>query len=85
MLGKAIERTKSYTLGCQRCKEITESVTRFIVKEIVSISTVKKPGFHSAVRKLDPQYKVLSMKYFSKTTLPLLYVETRERVTKLKS
>ena len=82
MLGKAIERTKSYTLGCQRWKEITESVTRFIAKEIVSISTVEKQGIHSIVRKLDPQYEVLSMKYFSKTALPSLYVETCERMTK---
>ena len=34
------------------------------------------------VRKLDPQYKVTSRKYFSKTGLPSLYAETHERVSK---
>ena len=81
-LGEAIERTKPYTRGSQRWEEITESVTHFMAKEMIPINTVKKPGFRSMVRKLDPQYEVPSRKYFSKTALPSLYAETREKVTK---
>ena len=53
----------------------------FMAKEMIPINTVEKPGF-STVRKLDPQYEVPSRKYFSKTALPSLYAETRERVSK---
>ena len=53
-----------------------------MAKEMIPINTVEKPGFRSMVRKLDPQYEVPSRKYFSKTALPSLYAETREKVTK---
>ena len=82
MLGKAIQRTELFTRGSQRWKEITESVTHFMVKNMIPFNTVEKPGFHSMVRKLDPRYEVPSRKYCSKTVLPSLYTETRERVTK---
>ena len=39
-LGEAIERTKPYTHGSQSWKAITESVTRFMAKEMIPISTV---------------------------------------------
>ena len=55
MPGEAIERTKPYTRGSQCWKAITESVTRFMAKEM---STVEKPGFLSMVKKLDPRYEV---------------------------
>ena len=82
MLGEAIERTEPYTSGSRCWKAITESVTRFMAKEMIPISTVEKPGFLSMVTKLDPRYEVASRKYFSKTMLPSLYAETCERVTK---
>ena len=50
-----------------------------MAKEMIPINTVEKPGFCSMV---DPQYEVPSRKYFSRTALPSLYAETRERVTK---
>ena len=75
-LGEAIERTKPYTRGCQRWKEITESVTHFMAKEMIPINTAEKPGFRSMVRKLDLQYEVPSRKYFSKTALPSLCAVT---------
>ena len=68
-LGQAIERSKAYTRGSQRWKEITESVTHFMAKEMIPFNTVKKPGM---MRKLDPRYEVPSRKYFSKTALPSL-------------
>ena len=46
---------------------------------MIPINTVEKPGFRSMV---DPRYEIPSRKYYSKTTLPSLYAETRERVTK---
>ena len=57
-LYEAIERMKPYTHGSQRWKDITASVTHFMAKEMIPIHTVEKPGFHSMVRKLDPQYEI---------------------------
>ena len=82
ILDEAIERTKPFTHGSHQWKEITESVMHFMAKEMILINTVKKPGFRSMVRKMDPRYEVPSKKYFSKTALPSLYAETRERETK---
>ena len=45
MLGEAIERTKSYTHGSHRCKEITELVMHFMAKEMIPINTVKNQDF----------------------------------------
>ena len=53
-----------------------------MVKEMIPISTVEKPGIFSMVKKLDPRYDVPSRQYFSKTAQPLLYAETHDRVTK---
>ena len=53
-LDEAIERTKPFTHGSHQWKEITESVMRFMAKEMILINTVKKPGFRSMVRKMDP-------------------------------
>ena len=53
-----------------------------MAKEMIPINTVKKPGFRSMMKKLDPRYEVPSRKYIIKTVLPSLYAETCERVTK---
>ena len=58
MLDEAIKRTKPYTHGSQRWKDITASVTHFMTKEMIPIHTVEKPGFCSMIRKLDPQYEI---------------------------
>ena len=79
---KSIERTKLYLRGSQQWKEITGSIVYFLAKEMVPISTVEKPGFTNMLRKLDPKYKVPSRKYFTKTALPSLYTETRDKLVK---
>ena len=81
-LGEAIERTMPYTHGSKRWKAITESVTHFMAKEMIPISSIEKPGFVSMVKKLDPQYDIPSRKHFSKSALLSLYSETRERAVK---
>ena len=72
-----------YTRGSHRWKEITESFVHFMVKEMIPINTVEKPGFCSMVRSEEagPRYEP-SRKYFSKTALPSLYAEIHERVSK---
>ena len=81
-LAESIERTKPYLRGSQRWKEVTGSVVYFLAKEMVPISTVEKPGFTNMLRKLDPKYEAPSRKYFTKTALPSLYVETRDKLVK---
>jgi len=53
-----------------------------MAKEMIPIYTVENPGFRRMVTKLDPRYKLPSRKYFTKTTLPSLYSETRDKVGK---
>ena len=49
---------------------------------MVPISTVEKPGFTNMLRKLDLRYEVPSRKYFTKTVLPSLYAETRDKLVR---
>jgi len=81
-LSEAVERSQPYTRSGRRWKEITESVTHYMAKEIIPVYTVEKPGFRKMMKKLDPRYELPSRKYFSKTVIPSLYSETRDRVTK---
>jgi len=82
LLGEAVERSQPYTHGSQRWKEITESITHFMAKEMIPIYTVEKPGFCRIVKKLDPRYELPSRKYFTKIALPSLYSDTCDKVGK---
>ena len=41
---------------------------------------MRRKGFANLLKQFDPQYKLPSRKYFSKTAIPKLYESTRESV-----
>ena len=47
---------------------------------MLPVYTIEKEGFVNLLKQFDPQYKLPSREYFSKTAIPKLYESTRESV-----
>ena len=71
---------QKYERTTRRWREITDSVTYCISKDMFPIYTTEKVGFRRLVETLDPRYEMPSAKYFSNTAIPALFEKTRERV-----
>ncbi|XP_056111044.1 E3 SUMO-protein ligase ZBED1-like [Rhinichthys klamathensis goyatoka] len=65
-----------------RCKTITDSVAKYIARDMVPIYTVEKPGFINMLKVVDPRYVLPSRKYFAEVALPRLYNSTREKIAR---
>jgi len=46
----------------------------------LAINTVEKLSFRNLLEKLDPQYDLLSSKYFSKITIPALFKQNQQKI-----
>ncbi|KAL6473716.1 hypothetical protein MHYP_G00172770 [Metynnis hypsauchen] len=67
-------------------KDITKAVTNFLAKDMMPFTTVENVGFRKMMSVIDPRYELPGRRYFSRTAIPELYGEVRERVEeKLKS
>ena len=64
----------------KKWKELTDSVTHFIVKDSLPIHTVAKSAFKDIIKKFDSRYEIPSSTYFSRTAIPALYSSTKEKV-----
>ena len=71
-------KTNMYYRGSSKWKELTDSVTYCIAKDMLPIRIVENEGFKTLVKKLDPQYELPTRKYISKKAIPDLYSVTRE-------
>lgn len=69
-----------YDKQSKRHKDITKAVTNFLAKDMMSFSTVENVGFRKMISVIDPRYELPGRKYFSRTAIPALYGEVRERV-----
>ena len=80
---EAMAKATKYDRDSRRWKECTDSLTRFIAKEMVSFNTVEKESFKNYSRTLDPRYEPPGRKYISETAIPALYNEVRNYVQKV--
>lgn len=62
----------------QKWCALTESVVRYISKEMQPFSTVEKPAFQQMLQKSDSQYEL----YVSQTAIPQLYNSVKEDILK---
>ncbi|KAJ8348869.1 hypothetical protein SKAU_G00274580 [Synaphobranchus kaupii] len=76
----AFSRTTKYKRDSLRWGQCTESVTRFLAKEMMAFHTVEKPSFKEMLSTFDKQYELPTRKYFSKTAMPKMYLEMRAKV-----
>ena len=75
-----IEREVKSERSSRKWKQLTDSVTFCLAKDMLPMYTVEKKGFAHLLKTLDPKYELPSRKYFSQTALPALYVETQDSV-----
>ncbi|XP_072563330.1 E3 SUMO-protein ligase ZBED1-like [Paramormyrops kingsleyae] len=69
-----------YDKQSKRHKDITRAVTNFLAKDMMPFSMVDSVGFRKMMSVIDPRFELPSRKYFSRTAIPALYSEVRDRV-----
>lgn len=79
-LVESIERVQKYERKGKKWKELTDAVMFYLAKDCLPLYTVEKPGFRKLVETLDSRYELPSRSYFSRTALPELYTQVRDRV-----
>ena len=73
-------KTNMHSCGASKWKDLTDSVTYCIAKDMLLIRIVEKESFKTLVEKLDPQYKLPTTKYMSKKAIPDSYSVMRGSV-----
>ena len=81
-LTDAFTRGQACSCGSRRWKELTDSVTRCITKNMTPLRTIEKEGFKSLIHAPDPRYDLPSRKYLTTKALSDLYGKTRETIMK---
>lgn len=79
-ISRSLENATPYGTTSKRHREITNSITRCLTKDMMPICTVGKDGFKAMVNKLDQRYKIPSRHYFSKVAIPTMYKDCRKTV-----
>ncbi|XP_065899760.1 E3 SUMO-protein ligase ZBED1-like [Dysidea avara] len=79
-IASSMKKVQQYDRTTRKWREITTAVTYCLAKDSLPIYTVDKVGFRNMVEKMDPQYDFPSSKYFSKTSIPALYEDTRQKL-----
>uniref|UniRef100_A0A3P9LVT4 BED-type domain-containing protein n=1 Tax=Oryzias latipes TaxID=8090 RepID=A0A3P9LVT4_ORYLA len=73
-------RGAKYQSGSNRWRALTDSVTRYLVEEMVPFRTVEKPAFKAMLHEFDKQYVLPDRKYFSQTAIPEKYLSEKDGV-----
>ena len=73
-------KTNMHSCGSSKWKELTDSMTYCIAKDMLPIWIVEKEGFKTLVKKRDPRYELPTREYMSKKAIPDLYRVTKESV-----
>ena len=76
----ALQKSAKYERSSKKWKELTDSVTLCLAKDMIPIYSVEKEGFREMLRKFEAQYDLPGRKYFSQIAIPALYSSTREKV-----
>uniref|UniRef100_A0A1X7UPQ4 BED-type domain-containing protein n=1 Tax=Amphimedon queenslandica TaxID=400682 RepID=A0A1X7UPQ4_AMPQE len=72
--------SQPYSRHGKRWKELTDSVTRFLVKDELPMYSVQKDGFRQMLKTFGNRHEIPDQSYFSRTAVPELYAITRKRV-----
>lgn len=79
-LAVSITRNQKYEKKGKRWKELTDAVVYFLAKDCLPLHSVEKAGFKRLLSTFDGRYEIPSRSYFSRTALPELYTEVREKI-----
>ena len=76
-----MEKLKKYDRSSKKWKQLTDSVTYLLAKDMLPLYSVEKEGFQRLVKTFDSQYQLPNRKYFTNTAIPALYASTQEKVS----
>ena len=71
-IADALQKSAKYERSSKKWKELTDSVTLCLAKDMMPIYSVEKEGFREMLRKFDAQYDLPGHKYFSQIAIYLL-------------
>ena len=74
---------QKYDRKGKKWQQLMDKVTRCIVKYILPISIVEKPGFKQMLESFDPRYQLPSIKHFSKIAIPALFNSTQSTLASI--
>jgi hypothetical protein len=78
---ESFEKVRKIPRDSAEHEEITKSITLFIAMDCLPIYTVAKPGFKQLIEKaFNSRYSLPSRNYFSDTTIPKLYNDTKGKI-----
>ena len=80
-IGDVVQKSNQYERGGKKWKQLTDTVTFCLAKDMLPIYSVEKEGFRKMLCTFDAQYDLPGRKYFSETAIPALYASTREKVS----
>ncbi len=63
-VAETFARREKYHRDSNKWRALTDSVTRYLVEEMVPFNTVKKPAFKATLQDFDKQYILPNRKYF---------------------
>ena len=69
-----------YDRKSKKWNELTKMVTYCIVKDGLPLRIIEKDGFKRMLKKFDSRYEPPSRNYISRTSVPLLYAATVQKV-----
>lgn len=61
-------------------RALTDSVTRYLVEEMVPFRSVEMPVFKATQQAFDKQYVLPDRKYFSQTAIPEKYLSVKDGI-----
>ena len=79
-VSEAFARGAKYQRGSNQWQALTDSVTRYLVEEMVPFRTVEKLAFKAMLQAFDKQYVLPDRKYFSQTAIPEKYLSVKEGI-----
>ena len=79
----AFSQSQKYNRKSKKWQKSTNIMTRCIVKDMLPMAVVEKPGFKKMLETFDSRYQLPSLKYISQEAIPSLYNSTRASVTSM--
>ena len=81
MLEQCMEKIKKFSTNSKEHRKLTEVVTNCIVRDVMPVYTVDKPGFRAMIQALNPRYQLPHKDYFNRIAIPSMYENTREQIS----
>lgn len=75
-----LSKPKTYDSNDPRAREITQLIAEEICVDMEPLNHVNKIGFQRLIKKLCPQYEVVSRTHITKTIIPDMYTRAKTKV-----